>query len=40
MKRVTFKMQLKEGQKAAYIKRHNEIWPVLKPLLKEAGVSE
>ena len=40
MKRVAFKMQLNEGQKAEYIKRHNEIWPELKTLLKEAGVSE
>jgi len=40
MKRVAFKMQLNEGQKEAYIKRHDEIWPELKQLLKEAGVSE
>jgi L-rhamnose mutarotase len=40
MKRVAFKMQLNEGQKKAYIKRHDEIWPELKQLLKEAGVSE
>ena len=40
MKRVAFKMQLNEGQKAEYIKRHNEIWPELKTLLKEAGISE
>jgi len=40
MKRVAFKMQLNEGQKAEYIKRHNEIWPELKTLLKDAGISE
>lgn len=40
MKRVAFKMYLNEGQKAEYIKRHNEIWPELKTLLREAGVSE
>ena len=40
MKRVAFKMHLNEGQKAEYIKRHNEIWPELKTLLKDAGVSE
>ncbi|MFT6868340.1 MAG: L-rhamnose mutarotase [Cyclobacteriaceae bacterium] len=40
MKRVAFKMHLNEGQKEAYIKRHDEIWPELKQLLKEAGVSE
>ena len=40
MKRLAFKMHLNEGQKAEYIKRHNEIWPELKMLLKEAGISE
>jgi len=40
MKRVAFKMFLNEGQKALYKKRHDEIWPELKLLLKEAGVSE
>jgi L-rhamnose mutarotase len=40
MQRLAFKMHLKEGQKAAYKKRHDEIWPELKQLLKEAGISE
>ena len=40
MQRLAFKMKLKAGQKEAYIKRHNEIWPALKQLLKEAGISE
>ena len=40
MKRLAFKMTLNEGQKAEYIKRHNEIWPELKTLLKDAGISE
>lgn len=40
MYRKAFKMHLNEGQKAAYVKRHNEIWPELKKLLKDAGVSE
>jgi L-rhamnose mutarotase len=40
MKRLAFKMHLNAGQKAAYIKRHNEIWPELKKLLKDSGVSE
>ena len=39
-KRLAFKMVLKEGQKAEYKKRHDEIWPELKMLLIEAGVSE
>lgn len=33
-------MKLNKGQKEAYVKRHNEIWPELKVLLKENGVSE
>lgn len=40
MKRLAFKMTLNEGQKDAYIKRHDEIWPELKKLLKDDGVSE
>ena len=40
MRRVAFKMFLKEGQKEEYKKRHDEIWPELKELLKEAGVSD
>lgn len=40
MKRVAFKMYLTEGEKRAYMERHNEIWPELKKLLKDAGVSE
>ncbi len=40
MKRVAFKMYLNEGQKAEYKKRHDEIWPELKKVLKEAGISE
>ncbi|MGE0074923.1 MAG: L-rhamnose mutarotase [Sphaerochaetaceae bacterium] len=38
MERVAFKMQLKEGFEAEYKKRHDEIWPELKVLLKEAGI--
>jgi L-rhamnose mutarotase len=40
MKRIAFKMHLNEGQKNEYKKRHDEIWPELKLLLKESGVSE
>jgi L-rhamnose mutarotase len=38
MKRFAFKMKLKPGCKEEYKKRHNEIWPELKQLLKESGV--
>ena len=40
MQRIAFKMQLNEGQKEEYKKRHDEIWPELKQLLKGSGVSE
>ena len=40
MQRLAFKMYLNEGQKEEYKKRHDEIWPELKKLLKGAGVSE
>lgn len=40
IKRIAFKMQLKYGMKAEYIKRHNEIWPELSELLKQSGVSD
>jgi len=40
MQRLAFKMKLNQGQKEAYTKRHNEIWPELKRLLKDNGVSE
>ena len=40
MKRLAFKMYLNEGQKEEYKKRHNELWPELHQLLKDAGVSE
>lgn len=38
MTRQAFKMFLKPGFEAEYEKRHNEIWPELKKLLKDAGV--
>ena len=40
MERLAFKMHLNEGQKQEYKKRHNELWPELHQLLKNAGVSE
>jgi L-rhamnose mutarotase len=33
-------MYLNEGQKQEYKKRHDEIWPELKKMLKESGVSD
>lgn len=33
-------MQLNSGQAAEYRRRHDEIWPELVSLLKEAGISD
>jgi L-rhamnose mutarotase len=38
--RLSFKMQLYKGFEAEYKKRHDEIWPDLKQLLKSKGISE
>lgn len=40
MQTVAFKMKLNPGQTAEYKKRHDEIWPELKNLLKENGISD
>ncbi len=40
MQRIAFKMQLRKGYEAEYKKRHDEIWPELKSLLKATGISE
>ncbi len=40
MQRLAFKMKLNAGQKEAYKKRHHNLWPELKQLLKDNGVSE
>lgn len=40
MKRQAFKMYLKEGMKEEYRRRHNEIWPEMEQLLREAGIRE
>jgi L-rhamnose mutarotase len=40
MQRAAFKMQLKPGFEAEYRKRHDEIWPELVQVLKDAGVSD
>ena len=40
MEKYAFKMKLNPGMEAEYVKRHDEIWPELITLLKEAGVSD
>jgi L-rhamnose mutarotase len=38
--KYAFRMKLKPGMKAEYVRRHAEIWPELVSLLREAGVSD
>lgn len=40
MERVAFKMKLFNGAEEEYKKRHDEIWPELKELLKVTGIHE
>lgn len=38
--RVSFKMQLYNGQEEEYKRRHDAIWPELVDLLKESGIKD
>ena len=40
MERIAFKMRLIPGNEVEYQKRHDEIWPELTKLLKQAGICE
>jgi len=40
METIAFRMNLNPGMVAEYKRRHDEIWPELSRLLKEAGVSD
>ena len=40
MSKIAFKMKLKPGAKEEYQRRHNQIWPELKALLKASGVAD
>lgn len=40
MERIAFKMKLLSGSKDEYKKRHDEIWPELKSLLKSNGIHD
>ena len=39
MPRLAFKMFLNHGQRDEYKRRHDKIWPELRALLKQSGVS-
>lgn len=40
MEKIAFRMTLHPGKLAEYRKRHDEIWPELAALLKEAGIED
>ena len=40
MQKYAFKMRLNPGMEAEYKRRHDEIWPELAALLKDAGISD
>ena len=40
MNKIAFKMKIKPGFEEEYKKRHDEIWPELKELLSQNGVSD
>ena len=40
MEKYAFRMMLKPGMEAEYRKRHDEIWPELVVLLKDAGIED
>jgi len=37
---VAFKMKLHPGKTAEYKRRHDELWPELKELLKQTGIAD
>ena len=39
MERMAWKGKIKAGCKAEYVRRHNEIWPEMVQVLKDAGIS-
>lgn len=38
MERYAWKAMIKPGKKEEYVRRHNEIWPELVALLRQAGI--
>jgi len=40
MRSMAFKMKLHPGKEEEYKKRHEALWPELKDLLKQTGISE
>lgn len=40
MEQIAFTMQLRPGHAGEYQRRHDELWPELKTLLREAGIRD
>lgn len=40
MQKYAFRMRLNPGAEAEYLRRHDQIWPELTALLRDAGVSD
>lgn len=40
MEKIAFTMQLNTGQAREYARRHDNLWPELARLLKDAGISD
>jgi len=40
MEKIAFRMKLNPGMEAEYKRRHDEIWPEMLAMLREAGVSD
>ncbi|MEQ1584561.1 MAG: L-rhamnose mutarotase [Cyclobacteriaceae bacterium] len=40
MHRLAFKMKLHVGKTAEYIRRHDQLWPELKQLLKQTSIED
>jgi L-rhamnose mutarotase len=40
MQRLAFKMKLHEGMEEEYKRRHDQLWPELKQLLKQTGIKD
>ena len=38
--KIAFRMKLKEGSEDEYKRRHDELWPDLKELLRNAGIRD
>lgn len=39
MERILFSMEIRPGTEAEYKRRHDEIWPEMVQILREAGIS-